>query len=102
MLCRVLVKSPNFQWAKRHPGLVDSMKPPKAIAGYEISLDPNGVPVRSFPRDASAFSGNKLLKLLQVDPEVYKQFPCRKLVFKKGQQWVLTAKGINHLKLLAH
>jgi len=78
------------------------MKPPKAIAGYEISLDPNGVPVRSFPRDASAFSGNKLLKLLQVDPEVYKQFPCRKLVFKKGQQWVLTAKGINHLKLLAH
>ncbi|MFQ3168505.1 MAG: murein DD-endopeptidase MepM/ murein hydrolase activator NlpD [Limisphaerales bacterium] len=102
VLCRVLVKSPNFQWAKRHPGLVDSMKPPKAIAGYEISLDPNGVPVRSSPRDASAFSGNKLLKLLQVDPEVYKQFPCRKLVFKKGQQWVLTAKGINHLKLLAH
>ena len=102
VLCRVLVKSPNLQWAKRHPNLVDSMKPPKAIAGYEISLDPNGVPVRSFPRDASAFSGNKLLKLLQVDPEVYKQFPCRKLVFKKGQQWVLTAKGINHLKLLAH
>jgi hypothetical protein len=32
----------------------------------------------------------------------YKQSPCRKLVFKKGQQWVLTAKGINHLNLLAY
>ena len=102
VLCRVLVKSPNFQWAKRHPDLVDSLKPPKAIAGYEISLDPNGVPIRSTPRDASAFSGGEPFKLLHVDPDIYKQFPCRKLVFKKGQQWVLTAKGISHLKLLAY
>ena len=102
VLCRVLVKSPNFQWTKRHPNLVDSMKPPKAIAGYEISLDPNGVPILSTPRDASAFSGGEPFKLLHVDPDIYKQFPCRKLVFKKGQQWVLTAKGISHLKLLAY
>ena len=102
VLCRVLVKSPNFQWAKRHPDLVHSLKPPKALAGYEISLDPNGVPIRSTPRDASAFSGGEPFKLLHVDPDIYKQFPCRKLVFKKGQQWVLTAKGISHLKLLAY
>ena len=102
VLCRVLVKSTNFQWAKRHPNLVDSLKPPKAIAGYEISLDPNGVPIRSTPRGASAFSGGEPFKLLHVDPDIYKQFPCRKLVFKKGQQWVLTAKGISHLKLLAY
>ena len=102
VLCRVLVKSPNFQWAKRHPDLVDSMKPPKAIAGYEISLDPNGVPVSSTPRDASSFSGEEPFKLLHVDPGVYKKFPCRKLVFKKGQQWVLTAKGITHIKLLTY
>ena len=102
VLCRVLVKSPNFQWAKRHPDLVDSIKPPKAIAGYEISLDPNGVPVSSTPRDAASFSGEEPFKLLHVDPGVYKQFPCRKLVFKKGQQWVLTAKGITHIKLLTY
>ena len=102
VLCRVLVKSPNFQWAKRHPDLVDSMKPPKAIAGYEISLDPNGVPVSSTPRDAASFSGKEPFKLLHVDPGVYKKFPCRKLVFKKGQQWVLTAKGITHIKLLTY
>ena len=102
VLCRVLVKSPNFQWAKRHPDLVDSMKPPKAIAGYEISLDSNGVPVSSTPRDASSFSGEEPFKLLHVDPGVYKKFPCRKLVFKKGQQWVLTAKGITHIKLLTY
>jgi len=40
--------------------------------------------------------------LLHVDPGVYKKFPCRKLVFKKGQQWVLTAKGITHIKLLTY
>ena len=102
VLYRVLVKSPNFQWAKRHPNLVDSMKPQKAIAGYEISLDPNGVPVSSTPRDASSFSGEEPFKLLHVDPQVYKKFPCRKLVFKKGQQWVLTAKGITHIKLLTY
>ena len=102
VLCRVLVKSPNFQWAKRHPNLVNSMKPPKAIAGYEIALDPNGVPIRSTPLDVSAFSDGEPFKLLHVDPDIYKQFPCRKLVFKKGQQWVLTAKGISHLKLLAY
>ena len=78
------------------------MKPQKAIPGYEISLDPNGVPIRSAPRDASAFSGSEPFKLLHVDPDIYKQFPCRKLVFKKGQRWVLTAKGISHLKLLAY
>jgi len=102
VLCRVLVKSPNFRWAKRYPNLVDSTKAPGAIAGYEISLNPNGVPIRSTPRDASAFSGSEPFKLLHVDPDIYKQFPCRKLVFKKGQQWVLTAKGISHLKLLAY
>ena len=102
VLCRVLVKSPNLQWAKRLPALVDSMKPPKAIAGYEISLDPNGVPVSSTPRDASSFSGEEPFKLLHVDPVAYKQSPCRKLVFKKGQQWVLTAKGITHIKLLTY
>jgi murein DD-endopeptidase MepM/ murein hydrolase activator NlpD len=88
--------------AKRHPNLVNSMKPPKAIAGYEISLDPNGVPVSSTPRDASSFSSEEPFKLLHVNPVAYKQSPCRKLVFKKGQQWVLTAKGITHIKLLTY
>ena len=101
VLCRVLVKSPNFQWAKRHPDLVNSNKPEKPIAGYEISLDPNGVPVTSTPRDASFFSNDEPFKLLHVNPGVYKEFPCRKLIFKKGQRWILTAKGIQHLNLLA-
>jgi len=102
VLYRVLVHSPNFQWAKRHPGLVDPPTPPDGLAGYEVSLDSNGVPVRCVPRDAGAFSDNKPIKLLNVDTEAYKQAPCRKLVFKKGQQWVITAKGLEHLKLLAH
>jgi len=102
VLCRVLIRSPGLQWARRHPGLVDPLTTLNDIAGYEVSLDSNGVPVRCVPRDAGAFSDNEPIKLLNVDTEVHKQAPCRKLVFKKGQQWVITAKGLEHLKLLAH
>ena len=102
VLCRVLVRSPSLQWAKRHPGLAEPPSSLKTIAGYEVSLDSYGVPVRCVPRDAEAFSDNEPIKLLNVDTEVHKQAPCRKLVFKKGQQWVITAKGLEHLKLLAH
>lgn len=102
VLCRVLVRSPDFQWANRYPGLVDSPTSPKAIAGYEVSLDLNGVPVRCVPRDAVAFSDNEPVKLLDVDAEIYRKAACRKLVFKKGQRWQLTAKGLGHLALLTN
>ena len=102
VLCRVLIRSPRFQWAKRHPGLVDPPTTPNGIVGYEVSLDSNGVPVRCAPRDATAFSVNEPIKLLNVDAEIYKLAPCRKLVFKKSQHWKITTKGIEHLKMLAY
>jgi murein DD-endopeptidase MepM/ murein hydrolase activator NlpD len=102
VLCRVLVQSPTFQWAKRHPGLVESPTRLKPTAGYEVFLDSYGIPVRCTPRGQEAFSDNKQIKLLNVDAEVYRKAPCRKLVFKKGQKWQLTAKGLGHLDLLTH
>ena len=101
VLCRVLIRSPGLQWARRHPGLVDPLTTLNDIAGYEVSLDPNGVPVRCVPRETAVFIDSEPFKLLYVDPEVYKLAPCRKLVFNKAQQWVLTARGTSHLKLLA-
>ncbi|MEE2948040.1 MAG: M23 family metallopeptidase [Verrucomicrobiota bacterium] len=102
VLCRILVQSPNFEWAKRHPGLVESPAKPTAIGGYEIFLDYNGIPVRCLPRGKEAFSDNEPIKLLNVDAGVYAKARCRKLVFKKGQKWQLTAKGLAHLNLLIH
>jgi len=102
VLCRVLVQSKTFQWAKHHPSLVDSPTAPNNFAGYVISLDPNGIPVRCTPRGQEAFSDNKPVKLLDVDAEIYSKAPCRKWVFKKGQKWQLTAKGLAHLNLLTH
>ncbi|MDP6678607.1 MAG: M23 family metallopeptidase [Verrucomicrobiota bacterium] len=102
VLCRVLVQSKTFRWAKRHPSLVDSPTTPNNFAGYVISLDPNGIPIRCTPRGEEAFSDNKPVKLLDVDAKIYSEAPCRKWIFKKGQTWQITAKGLAHLNLLSH
>ena len=100
VLCQVRVRSSEFQWAKRHRGLVTASD--NTVAGYQLSLDPNGLPVNCTPLSATAFSDNKPIKLLAVDDEVYREAPCRRLVFKKSQRWVLTAKALTHIKLLSH
>jgi hypothetical protein len=37
-----------------------------------------------------------------VNPKTLEQFPCGKLVFKRGQLWTLTAKGQQQLELLTY
>ena len=99
VLCRIkVIKPKNFNLLNRFPLLVKESKNVQ-LAGYEISLNPNGVPVRIIPI-ASEKSQLKESTELAVDPQVYKAAPCRKLVFKKGQKWVLTAKGMAHLDLI--
>ena len=100
VLCRVLVPSNDLQWAERYPELTDLSSSAEPIAAYELLLDANGIPVRCIPRDANAIDNTDSMKLISVDASIYKESPCRKLVFKKGQQWVITAKGKEHLNLL--
>ena len=99
VLCRIkVIKPKNFNILDRFPLLVTESKNIKLV-GYEISLNPNGIPIRIMPI-ASEKLELKASTELDVDPQVYKAAPCRKLVFKKGQKWVLTAKGMAHLDLI--
>ena len=99
VLCRIKVIKPgNFNLLKRFPLLVTGNNRGQ-LAGYEVSLNPNGVPVRIITIATDQLGAKESTEVV-VDPQVYKAAPCRKLVFKKGQKWVLTAKGMTHLDLI--
>jgi len=99
VLCRIkVIKPENFNLLKRFPLLVTGNNRGQ-LAGYEVSLNPNGVPVRIITIATDQLGAKESTEVV-VDPQVYKAAPCRKLVFKKGQKWVLTAKGMAHLDLI--
>src|SRR4029079_17624336 len=68
-LCRVVVRTSSFPWLKRYPQLV---KPnPRAqqegVAGYEIALNFNALPLELIPRAASELKGKSKFQLLSVN-----------------------------------
>ena len=99
VLCRVKIGKTNVKWANRFPQLVEKKSGTHSVGGYEIYLNSNGLPVKLTPIKKGDLEENEV-KLLEVFPDVYKAAPCRKLVFKKGQHWTLTAKGKTHINLL--
>jgi len=99
VLCKVKIGKTNLKWANRFPQLVEKKSGTQPVGGYEIHLNSNGLPVKLTPINKGDLEENEV-KLLEVFPDVYKAAPCRKLVFKKGQQWTLTAKGKTHINLL--
>jgi len=103
-MCRVLVANTSFPWLKRYPGLIrrNAVAEREGIVAYEISLDFNGVPFRLVPRSRSEIKGSLSTRLLDVTEAEYRQHPCRKLVFKRGQSWTLTARGRELIELLTH
>jgi murein DD-endopeptidase MepM/ murein hydrolase activator NlpD len=103
-LCRVLVRVTSFPWLKRYASLVQASRPAgkQEIAGYEISLNYNGVPFRLVPRAASAFKGNSRFQLLLVNETEYQKNPGRRLVSKHGEHWELARNGIILLELLTY
>lgn len=103
-LCRVFVRDTDFPWLRRHPALVRDNPRAKTegIAGYEIALNYNGVPFELIPRAASEIQGTGKSQLLSVNQAEFERAGCRRLVFKKGSKWILTASGENLLSLLTH
>ncbi|MEY4691919.1 MAG: hypothetical protein RIT19_2244 [Verrucomicrobiota bacterium] len=104
-LARVLIRRPTLDWVRRNPGAVEAnpVAQRQGIAAWELSLGFNGIPLRAIPRAASELPANMgPHRLLGVNPRTLEQFPCGKLVFKRGQLWTLTAKGQQHLELLAY
>jgi len=101
-LCRVLVRATNFPYLKRYAPLV--LKNPVAekegVAGYEISLNYNGVAFALMPRAASEIKGAARIQLLSVNEAEYKANPCRKLVTQNSGRWQLTDKGQREVQML--
>jgi murein DD-endopeptidase MepM/ murein hydrolase activator NlpD len=103
-LCRVLVRATNFPYLKRYPMLV--LPNPKAekegVAGYEITLNFNGVAFALMPRAASEINGRARFQLLSVNEAEQRANPCDHLVARRGNHWELTDKGLHELELLTY
>lgn len=103
-LCRVLIREPNLSWARRCPALVANN--PRAlregIAGYEVSLNANGLPFLLIPRAASELAGKDRIRLLSVNAAEASRLPCRKIVRQRNGRWELGANGSSLVSLLAN
>ena len=103
-LCRVVVRSANFPWLKRYPPLIkrNPLAEKSGVAGYEIALDFNAVPIEAIPRAASEIKGSGKFTLLSVNEAEQKKNPGRRLVTQRGSRWELTTHGQNFLELLTY
>ena len=103
-LCRVAVSATSFPWLKRYPRLIERnpIAEKEGVAGYEISLNYNGVPYRMIPRAGSELKNKSRFQLLSVNEAEYHKNPCRRLVIKRGDRWALARNGTNLLELLTY
>jgi peptidoglycan LD-endopeptidase LytH len=103
-LCRVLVRSTNFHYLKRYPLLVlpNPVADKEGAAGYEITLNYNGVVFALMPRAASEIHGSGRIQLLAVNEEEEKANPCRHLLVRRNGRWQLTDTGLRELELLIY
>ncbi len=103
-MCKVLVADTSFPWLRRYPMLIrrNAVAEREGIVAYEVSLNYNGLPFALLPRARSEIKGTVSTRLISVNEAEYQRHPCRKLVFRKGQAWVLTAAGNELISLLTH
>lgn len=103
-LCRVGVRATSFPWLKRYPALMhaNAVATKDGVAGYEISLNFNGVPRELIPRTASELKGKMKFQLLSVNETEANKNPCRRLVTRRGDRWELAPRGIKALELLIY
>ena len=101
---RVAVRVPTLPWVRRYAALVqpNPVAQREGVAGYELALTFNGLPVRIIPRAASELKSPAKVKLLSVNEAEWSGHPCAKLVFKRGQAWTLLPRGQQLLDLLTY
>ena len=103
-LCRVLVRATNFPYLKRYSMLV--LRNPTAekegVAGYEITLNYNGVAFVLMPRAESEIKSRAKFQLLSVNATEEKANPCRHLVIQRRGHWELTDRALHELELLTY
>ncbi|HTH49417.1 MAG TPA: M23 family metallopeptidase [Candidatus Limnocylindria bacterium] len=95
VLCRVAVRVKSFPYLRRYPSLVvrNPVAERQGVAGYELELSFNGLPLRITPRAASELKSPAKVTLLSVNEAEQKSRPCGKLVLKRGESWTLLAHG---------
>jgi murein DD-endopeptidase MepM/ murein hydrolase activator NlpD len=103
-LCRVQVRAKDFPFLKRYAALVQKnpVAEKSGVAGYEISLNYNGVAFALVPRAESELKSRSKIFLLSVDAAIERANPCRKLVTQRGAKWELTDKGRREIELLIY
>lgn len=102
-LCRITVLKKQFPWLKRYAALVrmNAIAEKEGIAGYELALNFNGIPIELIPRAASELNQKSGYHLVSVNEAEYHKNPCRHLVAKKSHGgWELTQHGRDLLDLL--
>jgi murein DD-endopeptidase MepM/ murein hydrolase activator NlpD len=101
-LCRVLVRAVNFPYLKRYPMLVlkNPIAEKEGVAGYEITLNYNGVAFALMPRAESEIKSRAKYQLLEVNEREALANPCRNLVVRHGSHWQLGNEGMRELQLL--
>ena len=103
-LCRVFVRKTDFPWLRRYPALIERnpVAEREGVAGYEISLDFNGLAFRLIPRAASEVKSPAKYQLLAVNEAEEQKNPARRLVTHKSGRWELAPDGIKTLDLLTY
>lgn len=103
-LCRVAVRKTDFSWLKRYPALVqpNPIAAKEGIAGYELVLNYNGLPIQVIPRAASELKSKSKVYLISVNEGEYKKNPCRRLVSQRGGRWNLTNRGLRLVDLITY
>ncbi|MBL9175782.1 MAG: M23 family metallopeptidase [Verrucomicrobiales bacterium] len=104
VMARVAVKDTSIPWVKRYPQLrvANPVADREGVAGYELGLSFNGMPVRVTPRAASELKGTAKVRLVDVNVAEWQGHPCGKLVARRGDGWVLTPHGTDVVDLIAY
>jgi murein DD-endopeptidase MepM/ murein hydrolase activator NlpD len=103
-LCKVLVRDTKSSWLRHYTPLIrrNPIVDREGVAGYEISLDYNGMPFLLVPRAKSEIGEGPKIKLLSVNEKEQSSKPCRKLVTRRGGSWQLTPTGTQLIDLLLY
>ncbi len=103
-LCRVVVRDANVPWVRRYPMFVkpNPVAQKEGVAGYELALNFNGVPIEIIPRAASEMKSKTRLQLLSTNAAEKQRCPCRKLVVQRGSKWELGNNGLHLLDLISY
>ena len=103
-ICRVQVRATNFPWLRRYAQFIrrNPLAEKEGVAGYEIALNYNALPIELIPRATSEMKGKAKFQLLSVNAAEQQKNPARRIVSNARGHWELTDHGLRSLGLLTY